>query len=83
MIDLGVNHGLVDKAGAWYSYQGDRIGQGKENSRQFLLDHPEIASDIEKRLRAALLPSAEDKKKAAEEAAKEASRQVVRETSGK
>jgi len=83
LLDLGVNHGLVDKAGAWYSYKGDRIGQGKENSRQFLLDHPETANDIEKRLRATLLPTEEDIKKAAEEVAKEATRQVVKETGGK
>ncbi len=63
IIDLGVAHGLVDKAGAWYSYKGDRIGQGKDNARQFLRDNPEIAEEIETVLREKLLPQ----KKQAEE----------------
>ena len=46
---------LVDKSGAWYSYKGDRIGQGKDNVRGFLKDNPEIAEDIEQQLRATLL----------------------------
>jgi recombination protein RecA len=57
LIDLGVSNGLVDKAGSWYSYQGDRIGQGKENSREYLKEHPETAADIEKKLRELLMPS--------------------------
>ncbi len=56
LIDLGVDNGLVDKAGAWYSYKGDRIGQGKDNVRNFLKDNPEIADDIDRQLRAKLLP---------------------------
>lgn len=55
LIDLGVKHKLVEKAGAWYSYQGDKIGQGKANSMKFLAEHTEIADDIEKRLRDMLL----------------------------
>ena len=55
LIDLGVKHDIVDKAGAWYSYNGDRIGQGKDNVRNFLKEHPEIAQDIEQQLRAKLL----------------------------
>jgi recombination protein RecA len=55
LIDLGVKNGIVDKAGAWYSYKGDRIGQGKDNVRGFLKDNPEIAEDIEQQLRATLL----------------------------
>jgi recombination protein RecA len=55
LIELGVKEGLVDKAGAWYSYNGDRIGQGKDNVRNFLKDNPEIAQDIEQQLRARLL----------------------------
>ncbi len=55
LIDLGVKEGFVDKAGAWYSYNGDRIGQGKDNVRNFLKEHPEIADDIDKRLRDKLL----------------------------
>ena len=55
LIDLGVKHDIVDKAGAWYSYNGNRIGQGKDNVRNFLKDNPEIAQDIEQQLRAKLL----------------------------
>ena len=55
LIDLGVKNGIVDKAGAWYSYKGDRIGQGKDNVRGFLKDNPEIAEDIEQQLRTTLL----------------------------
>ena len=56
IIDLGVKHGIVDKSGSWYSYQGDRIGQGKENVREFLINHPEMAQEIEGKIRALLLP---------------------------
>jgi recombination protein RecA len=57
LIDLGVEHDIVEKSGSWYSYQGDRIGQGKENVRSYLLEHPEIANQIEAQLRAKLLPT--------------------------
>ena len=66
LIDLGVDHGIVAKAGAWYSYGSDRIGQGKENARVYLQEHPEAAAEIESKLRAMLLP---EKKTAAEPAA--------------
>jgi recombination protein RecA len=56
IIDLGVREGIVDKAGAWYSYNGDRIGQGKDNVRNFLKENPEVSADIEKQIRAKLLP---------------------------
>ena len=56
IIDLGVAQGLVDKAGAWYSYNGERIGQGKDNVRQFLREHPEMAAEIEAGVRTRLLP---------------------------
>jgi len=56
LIDLGVANGLVDKAGAWYSCNGDRIGQGKENARQYLKEHPEMADGLDKALREMLLP---------------------------
>jgi recombination protein RecA len=59
LIDLGVVHNLIEKSGSWYSYNGDRIGQGKENVRQFLLDNPEIADVIDHKLRDLLLPKAE------------------------
>ena len=51
LIDLGVKHNLIEKAGAWYSYGKDRIGQGKDNSRIFLKDNPEIALEVENKLR--------------------------------
>lgn len=57
LIDLGVEHGLIQKAGAWYSYNGDKIGQGKENAKQWLRDHPTVAEEIEQQLRAKLLPN--------------------------
>ncbi len=50
ILDLGVSAGLVDKAGSWYSYQEQRIGQGRENAKQFLLAHPEIAKDVERKV---------------------------------
>ncbi len=56
IIDLGVAHDIVDKAGSWYSYGDDRIGQGKENVREFLKSHPEMAAEIEHKIRAKLLP---------------------------
>ena len=59
LIDLGVANGIVEKSGAWYGYGKDRIGQGKENARAFLEEHPEMAADIESRLRALLLPKKE------------------------
>ena len=56
LIDLGVAHKLVDKAGAWYAYNGDKIGQGKDNARNFLRDNPQIASELETTLRDILIP---------------------------
>jgi recombination protein RecA len=56
IIDLGAQHNIIEKSGSWYSYKGDRIGQGKDNVRQFLVEHPEIAADIERQLRELLLP---------------------------
>ena len=55
LIEFGVKHGLVDKSGAWYSYGADRIGQGKDNVRNFLKEHTEMAAEIETALRAKLL----------------------------
>jgi recombination protein RecA len=59
LIDMGVANNLVEKAGSWYSYNGERIGQGKENVRQFLLDNPEAADEIDRNLREILLPKAD------------------------
>jgi recombination protein RecA len=58
IIDLGVSHGLIEKSGAWYSYNGERIGQGKDNVRDFLKQNPDIATAIEGRIRAELLGKA-------------------------
>ena len=60
IIDMGVEQGIVDKAGAWYSYNGERIGQGKENSRTYLKENPEIANEIEATLREKLLPKLDE-----------------------
>jgi recombination protein RecA len=56
IIDLGVADNIVDKSGSWYSYQGDRIGQGKENVREYLIEHPDVAAQIEAQVRAKRLP---------------------------
>ena len=56
LIELGVLHNLVEKSGSWYSYKGERIGQGKDNARTFLQQHAEIAKDIEGQIRAKLIP---------------------------
>ncbi len=66
LIDLGVKQKLVDKAGAWYSYKGDRIGQGKANVMKFLKDNPEIANEIEQQIRSELLLSKKEKAELAE-----------------
>ena len=52
LIDLGVKAGLVEKSGAWFSYKGEKLGQGRENAKIFLRDHPEIANEIENKIRA-------------------------------
>ena len=51
ILDLASSQGLVEKSGAWYSYNGDRIGQGRENAKNFLKDNPEVAQKIEKEIR--------------------------------
>ncbi len=50
LIDMGVEHGIVKKSGAWFTYEGDQLGQGKENSRRFLKDNPELAAEIERKI---------------------------------
>jgi recombination protein RecA len=65
VIDIGVAQGFVEKSGSWYSYNGERIGQGKENARTFLDQHPEIAREIEGRIREKLLPAKGEKGEAA------------------
>jgi recombination protein RecA len=71
IIDMGVSHGYIEKSGAWYSYNGERIGQGKENVREFLKQNPDIAGAIEGRIRAEVLgkaPSAVTEEEAEAEA---------------
>ncbi len=75
IIDLGVKQGIIAKSGSWYSYENDRIGQGKENAREYLLANPEIAAEIDGRLRAQLLP--QPAAQAAEEAAGDAGTQAA------
>ena len=75
LVELGVKEKLVGKAGSWYSYKGDKIGQGKENARQYLKNNPAIAAEIEAAIRAKYLPTdaqiaAQEKKEAAAAKAK-------------
>jgi recombination protein RecA len=56
IIEIGSNHGIIEKSGSWYSYKGERIGQGKENARAFLKSNKQIAQEIEDQIRAKLLP---------------------------
>ncbi|GAB3876705.1 recombinase RecA [Kibdelosporangium lantanae] len=51
LIDMGVDQGILRKSGAWYTYEGDQLGQGKENARKFLRDNPDVANDVEKRIK--------------------------------
>jgi recombination protein RecA len=57
IIDMGSTQGIIEKAGAWYSYKGERIGQGKDNAREFLKQRPELAKEIEEQIRVRLLPT--------------------------
>jgi recombination protein RecA len=56
IISLGSQHDIIEKSGAWYSYNGERIGQGKDNARIFLKENPAISQEIEAKIRAMLLP---------------------------
>lgn len=60
LLDIGVEIGLVKKSGSWYTYEGDQLGQGKENSRNFLLDNPDLANDIESKIRTHFAPTPVD-----------------------
>ena len=68
IIDLGVQHGVVEKTGAWYSYAGERVGQGKDNVRNFLKEHPDMARQIEAAIREKALPKVPKGESVAEEA---------------
>ncbi len=65
LIELGVKHGLVGKSGAWFNYGRERIGQGKENAREYLIQHPEVAREIEAKVRALVMPKAAETREAA------------------
>jgi recombination protein RecA len=65
LIDLGVEVGIVKKSGAWYTYEGDQLGQGKENARAFLIDNPDLALEIEKKIREHYVPTVVDSELAA------------------
>jgi recombination protein RecA len=56
IIEIGAAQGIVEKSGSWYSYNGERIGQGKDNTRLYLQQHPEIARDIEDKIRLKMMP---------------------------
>ncbi len=60
LIDMGVDIGIVKKSGAWFTYEGDQLGQGKENARAFLIDNPDLANDIETKIRASFVPTEVD-----------------------
>ena len=60
IIDLGVQNGLIQKSGSWYSYQGERIGQGKDNARNFLLENESISNELRDNVRKIMLPDSED-----------------------
>ncbi len=78
VIELGVQHRIVEKSGAWYAYMGEKIGQGKDNAREYLKEHPEVAREIENKVRAALgvtlleAPASAAQDKAAEKPAEKA-----------
>ena len=57
LIDMGVDLGIVKKSGAWFTYESDQLGQGKENARAFLIDNPDLANDIEAKIRASFVPT--------------------------
>jgi recombination protein RecA len=87
IIDMGVEANIVEKSGAWYAYNGEKIGQGKDNAREFLRENESLAIEIENKVRAAVgipqLPvgdGAAGKAKAAKDAAKEAAKDAAKDT---
>ena len=60
ILDLGVQNGLIQKSGSWYSYQGERIGQGKDNARNFLLENESVSNELKENIRQIMLPDSED-----------------------
>ncbi|MBS0388786.1 MAG: recombinase RecA [Proteobacteria bacterium] len=69
IIELGANNGIIEKSGSWYAYKGERIGQGKDNARDFLKTHKDIAREIEDQIRAKLLPSKQQRAEPEEKSA--------------
>jgi recombination protein RecA len=69
IIELGVAQRIVEKSGAWYAYNGDKIGQGKDNAREYLREHPDIAEEIEGKIRQAVNVPSPTRIKAAVEGA--------------
>ncbi|MEV0841107.1 recombinase RecA [Actinocatenispora sera] len=73
LIDVGVEQGIIRKSGAWYTYEGDQLGQGKENARQFMRDNPDVANEVEKRIKEKLnigaVPGADAAETVADDAA--------------
>ena len=65
VLDLSVEHEIIKKSGAWYTYDGEQMGQGRENAKKFLKDNPEIMVEITDRVMSTLLPSDEEKAEAA------------------
>jgi recombination protein RecA len=83
LVNLGVDHELLEKAGSWYSFQGERIGQGKEQAVQHLLDNPEVALRLEAELRAKLIPQRRAREAAPANGAGDEAPQVAAEATGK
>lgn len=77
VVELAVKLELIEKSGAWYSYQGNRVGQGKDNARQFLMDNPKIAEELEAKIREKLLPAVTGKQGEASAVAKEGVKEKV------
>ena len=60
VLDLAVEKDIVDKSGAWYAYKGEKIGQGRENAKRYLIEHPDIMNEITEAIKASLMPSEEE-----------------------
>lgn len=60
VLDLAVDKDIVDKSGAWYAYKGEKIGQGRENAKRYLVEHPDIMNEITEAIKASLMPVEEE-----------------------
>ena len=79
MLDSAVKHGIIDKRGAWYTMGDEKIGQGKENAVKFIEQNPELASEIEKKVRAEVFPGQVIKSKGEQKNAEKAKKTVKKE----